>query len=183
MTKRRAYPMLATALALGLVGASIAFAAGADNGRGQDENAGRLHASLIGYQEVPALNTPGHAAFTATMTSDTITFQLDYADLTGPPGAAHIHVGQRGVSGGVSAFFCGGGTKPPCPATPSGTVSGTITAADVIGPAGQGFNAGDLAALERAIKAGVSYANMHTAKFPGGEIRGQIGFGGGGQDH
>jgi CHRD domain len=74
----------------------------------------------------------------------------------------------------VSVFFCGGGGKPDCPATTSGSVSGTITAANVIGPASQGVDPGDLAALETAIRAGVAYANMHTMKFPTGEIRGQI---------
>jgi hypothetical protein len=57
-------------------------------------------------------------------------------------------------------------------------VTGTATAANVVGPTAQGFAVGDLAAVERAIKAGVTYANMHTAKFPAGEIRGQIRGGG-----
>ena len=48
--------------------------------------------------------------------------------------------------------------------------------------ASQGFNAGDYAALVRAIRANATYANMHTAKFPNGEIRGQIKGGGGGGD-
>jgi len=170
MSSRRVRLTLAAALALGLVGTSLALAAG--SGRRDDD--GNLRAKLSGFQEVPALNTPGHADFTATMTNTQITFKLVYADLTGPPSAAHIHVGQRGVNGGVSVFFCGGGGKPACPASSSGTVEGTIVAADVLGPVAQGFNAGDLAAVERAIRAGVTYANMHTAKFPGGEIRGQI---------
>jgi hypothetical protein len=97
---------------------------------------------------------------------------------------AHIHVGQKGVAGAVSVFFCGGGGKPACPGATSGSVSGTITAANVIGPAGQGVDPGDLAALETAIRAGVAYANMHTAKYPSGEIRGQIKHGHGeGHDH
>ena len=87
---------------------------------------------------------------------------------------AHVHVGQREVNGGVSFFFCGGGGKPACPASTSGTITGTVTAADVVGPTAQGFNEGDLASVERAINAGVTYANMHTAKFPAGEIRGQV---------
>ena len=108
------------------------------------------------------------------MTDTTITFKLDYADLTGPPGAAHIHVGQKGVNGGVSVFFCGGGGKPACPASNSGSVSGTITAADVVGPTAQGFAVGDITPVIAALRAGFTYANMHTAKFPAGEIRGQV---------
>jgi hypothetical protein len=164
----------AVALIVALVGASIALA-GAAKGRDHDNGFG---ARLIGFNEVPANNTAGRGQLTFTMTSTKITFKLVYSGLSGPPAAAHIHVGQKNVNGGVSIFFCGGGGQPACPAATSGTVSGTATAANVVGPTAQGYNAGDLAAVERAIKAGVTYANMHTAKFPGGEIRGQIGRGG-----
>ncbi len=87
--------------------------------------------------------------------------------------AAHIHLGQRSVNGGVAAFLCGGGDKPPCPAT-AGTVTGVIDAADIIGPVQQSIAAGEFNELVRAIRSGVSYANVHTNKHPGGEIRGQI---------
>lgn len=159
-----------------LAGGSIALAG---VGKGKDDDNG-FSARLIGFNEVPANNTAGHGDLTFTMTSTQITFKLVYADLSGPPAAAHIHVGQKNVNGGVSVFFCGGGGQPACPATTSGTVTGNIAAANVVGPTAQGFSVGDLAAVERAIKAGVTYANMHTAKFPAGEIRGQVR--GGGKD-
>jgi hypothetical protein len=76
------------------------------------------------------------------------------------------------VSGAVAAFLCGG-TKPACPAA-GGTVSGTIVAADVLAIPAQGLAAGDLAGLLKAMRAGVTYANVHTATFGSGEIRGQI---------
>ena len=38
----------------------------------------------------------------------------------------------------------------------------------------QGLNTGALAELIRAIRDGVTYANVHSTMFPGGEIRGQI---------
>ena len=44
----------------------------------------------------------------------------------------------------------------------------------MIGPANQGIAAGEFDELVRAIRAGVTYANVHSEKFPGGEIRGQI---------
>jgi CHRD domain len=164
----------AAASVFALAGASIALAGA---GKGKDDDNG-FSAHLIGFNEVPANNTAGHGDLTFTMTSTQITFRLVYADLSGPPAAAHIHVGQKNVNGGVSVFFCGGGGQAACPTTTSGTVTGTITAANVVGPTAQGFNVGDLAAVERAIKAGVTYANMHTAKFPAGEIRGQVRRGG-----
>jgi hypothetical protein len=56
-------------------------------------------------------------------------------------------------------------------------VEGVIDPTDVIGPAGQGLAAGEFAELVRAMRAGMTYANVHTNKHPGGDIRGQI------QDH
>ena len=169
MTSRRLRYAGVVVLILSLAGASLALASGSHKNKGSE-----FHAKLIGYGEVPALNTPGHAELALSVTDTTITFKLDYADLTGPPGAAHIHIGQKGVNGGVSVFFCGGGGKPACPASNSGSVSGTITAADVVGPTAQGYAVGDIAPVIAALRAGVTYANMHTAKFPAGEIRGQI---------
>jgi CHRD domain len=60
-----------------------------------------------------------------------------------------------------------------CPAD-AGTVTGTIAAADVVAIAGQNVSAGDFDALEDAITSNTAYGNIHTAKFPAGEIRGQI---------
>ena len=159
----------ATALIVALVGASIALA----NAGGKEKDKG-FAARLIGFNEVPATNSAGQGELTFAMTSTEITFKLVYSGLSAPPAAAHIHVGQTNVNGGVAVFFCGGGGQPVCPAATSGTVIGTITAANVVGPAAQGYNVGDLASVERAIKAGVTYANMHTPMFPAGEIRGQI---------
>ncbi len=169
MTRRRLRYAVAVVLVLSLAGASIALAS-----RGHDKQGSEFRAHLIGYNEVPSLNSPGHAELALTVTDTTIAFTLEYADLTGPPAAAHIHVGQPGVSGGVSVFFCGGGGKPACPTGNSGTVTGTIAAGDVVGPTAQGFAVGDIAPVIAALRAGFTYANMHTAKFPAGEVRGQV---------
>jgi CHRD domain-containing protein len=130
--------------------------------------------TLKSFNEVPSLSTNGSGQFTARISNndDSIQFVLTYQDLTGNPLVAHIHFAQKGVSGGVSVFLCGGST-PACPAQP-GRVTGTITAADVIGPTGQGIAAGEFAELLRAIRGGVTYVNVHTPTFPGGEIRGQL---------
>ncbi|HLA80117.1 MAG TPA: CHRD domain-containing protein [Thermoleophilia bacterium] len=133
-------------------------------------------ARLDGFQETPAVSTTGSGSFNAkTSVDDTeITYELTYSGLEGPTTtAAHIHLGRPGVAGGVIAFLCGGGGKPACPAT-SGTVSGTIVAADVIGPVAQGISPGEFAELLRALREGATYANVHTNLFPGGEIRGEI---------
>jgi CHRD domain len=59
-----------------------------------------------------------------------------------------------------------------CP--PSGTITGTITEADVIAVPAQGVMVGDLPGIIRAIRNGAAYVNVHTTSFPTGEIRGQL---------
>lgn len=132
---------------------------------------------LQGFEEVPAISTTGTGRFRANISETSIEFELSYDGLKGTAFAAHIHLGQRGVNGAVVAFLCGGGGKPACPA--SGTVTGTISASNIIGVPVQGVVAGDFDGFVRAIRAGVTYANVHTtgpsgSNFPGGEIRGQI---------
>jgi hypothetical protein len=170
MRKRRWFSALIFAIPAVLAIATIAVA---DDGRRDFRSD-----TLTGYQEaapVP-ISTTGTGTFEASLNSagDVISFTLTYSDLEGGAvSAAHIHFGQRGVSGGVIAFLCGGGTKPTaCPT--SGTVTGTITMADIIGPNGQGIEAGSFAEAVRALRAGMVYANVHTARWPSGEIRGQI---------
>jgi len=154
------------ALCLSTIGSAVAVA---------DDDTIVLRAKLSGFNEVPPISGTGAATFKATVHSDgSIDFTLVYENLTGNPSAAHIHFAQKNVNGNVVVFFCGGGGKPACPAAVSGTVTGTITAADVLAVPAQGIAAGDLAAVLRAIELGEAYTNMHTAAHPGGEIRGQI---------
>jgi hypothetical protein len=131
-----------------------------------------FRASLNGYLETPSISTTARGSFEATVDGSTIAYRLSFRDLTTPPLFAHIHFGRPDVAGGVAAFLCGGGGKPACPA--SGTVSGTIVPADVIGPVGQGIGAGEFAELIRAMRNGATYANVHSEMFPSGEIRGNI---------
>ena len=141
---------------------------------GDHDSKAALRATLLGAHEVPPNNTEGTARFRAAIhDDDTITFELTYADLSTNPTQSHIHFGQFNVNGGVMIWLCGG-PQPACPPATSGTIEGTITPADVTGPANQGINVGDLASALRVIKDGEGYANLHTTKFPGGEIRGQV---------
>jgi hypothetical protein len=141
---------------------------------------------LMGFQEVPAISTTGNGTFEAKVASDGMSFDwtLSYADLEGgsPPLQAHIHFGQFSVNGGISIFLCSNlGNGPAgtaaCPAQPA-TISGNADATDVVGPAGQGIEAGSFAEILAAIRAGKAYANVHTTRWPGGEIRGQLNNGG-----
>ena len=136
---------------------------------------------MTGFEEPPAVSTTGRGEFRARISNDgdSIEYELSYRDLKGEVTQAHIHLGQKRVNGGIAVWLCGtdalpgpAGT-PRCP-VPSGRVTGTITAEKVIGPAGQGLAAGEFDELVRAIRAGVTYANVHSTRNPGGEIRGQI---------
>jgi hypothetical protein len=139
-----------------------------------------LRADLKSFEEVPALSTAGHGVFRATLSNDgeELDFILSYDDLEGDVLQAHLHLGQRGVNGGISIFLCtnlgnGPAGTQECPPSPA-TVEGTVTAADVIGPNGQGIAPEEWEEVKRAIAAGVVYANVHSTLFPGGEIRGQV---------
>jgi hypothetical protein len=132
-----------------------------------------VRARLTGFQEVPPILSNGRGEFFAIIQDNNkISFELKYSGLSSAVMFAHVHFGQRGVNGGIVFFLCGGGSQDICPS--SGTVSGTITANDVMAVPDQGVQAGDLAGVIRAIRRGVTYANVHTVNFPSGEIRGQL---------
>jgi len=159
-----------------LVVASVALAATAFADRGKGNGGNNFKTVLTGFEETPSESTPGHGDFRARISGNEIHYRLHYEDFEAAEGAAtaaHIHFGQRGVIGGVSAFLCGGGDKPAC-TFPEGTIEGVIDAADVVGPAVQGIAAGEIAELIRAIRKGYTYANVHTTLNPAGLIRGQI---------
>lgn len=155
--------LLVTAIAAGSVSAT------ADSGK-------RFQASLDGYQEVPTLSVDGVGSFSAELAKGgaSISFTLSYSGLTGDAAFAHIHLGRPATTGGPIAFICGGGGHPACPTGTSATITGTIDASHVVGPAAQGIEAGDFGELVAALQAGAAYVNVHTAAFPTGEIRGDI---------
>ena len=135
-----------------------------------------FRAKLDGGHETPTISTNATGEFRATLNSsgDEISYELTYSGLEGGNTLfAHVHLGQTGVAGGVMFFLCGGGGKPACPNV-EGTVTGTVNAGNVIGPAGQGITAGQFDEVVQAMRDGLAYANVHTVTFPAGEIRGQL---------
>ena len=191
---------IAAILALGVTALTFSTA------RAQDQRAGgnRFAADLSGYNEVHFIFSPGPPAaaalrgaistnatgtFSARIDDDaqTIEYELTYSNLQGTVTQAHIHFGQPHTVGGIVAWLCQtAGTPHPVPdlGTPtptcpqSGTVTGTIGPLDVLTVTGQGIQAGEFAELVRAIRAGATYANVHSSpEFGAGEIRGHIGHG------
>jgi hypothetical protein len=167
------------ALVVGVAALGIAaFALAGGSGAGFNH----LTATMSGYQEVPAISSTG----TADVSKDgsSIAWQLSYSGLEGAVQQSHIHFGQRSVNGGISVFLCtnlGNGPAGTQICPQSGTISGTVTAADVspaipatLAARNQGIDTGEYDELVRAIGAGKAYANLHTDKWPGGEIRAQL---------
>ena len=153
------------------VAATVAVAGGGESIREQ----------LSGYEEDPVVrSTPGNGSFKAHISDrrQEIDYRLSYADLESDVTQAHIHFGGPRQSGGISVFLCTNLGNGPvgtqaCPAPPA-TVTGTIRPADVIGPTAQGIGAGEFTELIDAIRHGVTYVNVHSMKYPGGEIRAQL---------
>jgi hypothetical protein len=132
-----------------------------------------------------AVSTEARGTFTAKIDEhdDLITYELRYRDLEGEVTQGHIHFGQQHTVGGIVVWLCQTEDTPAPPevanVTPfcpqEGSVSGTITPAQVLAAANQGLDAEEFDELVRAIRAGAAYVNVHSSLFPPGEIRGQIG--------
>ena len=141
---------------------------------------------LSGYEEVPTLSSPASGEFKARLSrfSERIEWRLSYRGFTTDVTQAHIHFGARATTGGISVWLCG--NNPPITNTPAGTqacplregtISGVIEPEDVVGPGAapaQGIAAGEWEEFVDALRAGVTYANVHTTERAGGEIRAQL---------
>ena len=136
---------LAVAVAASLAVAALAFGARASSIS--------VHAKLTAKQEVPAQavkDTTAKGKFTGTLVGRKLTWKLTFSGLTGKATAAHIHMGAMGKAGNVAVSLC-----TPCKSGVHGTTK-----------------------ISRAVKKALAhhkaYVNVHTAKNPNGEIRGQI---------
>ncbi|MGZ8647508.1 MAG: CHRD domain-containing protein [Solirubrobacteraceae bacterium] len=159
---------------LGVVGAAVAGGGGH-----------KISERLTGYEETPqTLSTPASGEFKARIgrPSDEIRWRLSYRGFESDVTQAHIHFGARALSGGISVWLCGN-PNPPAIVPPAGTatcplregtVTGTIEADDVVGPAGQGISAMEFDEFVDAVRAEATYANVHTVNRGSGEIRAQL---------
>jgi CHRD domain len=178
MNRRWRRALTVGAAAAVIVGGTVAVASGDDGSVARSA----FNEQLSGYEEDPSvLSTTGGGEFRAQIDSSgqQISYTLSYSALEGNVLQAHIHFGGRHQSGGISAFLCtnlgnGPASTQTCPAAPA-TIEGVITPADVVGPAAQGITAGQFDELVRAIRAGVTYVNVHSSLYEGGEIRAQLG--------
>ena len=150
-----------------------------------DNDANTFRATLRGINETPGpIATQATGSFHATLSGDgtTLSYTVTYNNLNAPVTQSHIHFGLSKETGGIMIWLCqttavpapaGDTGVPMCP--DSGSVSGTATAANVVGPNGQGITPGtDFAKAVKAMREGAAYANVHSTRSPGGEIRGPI---------
>src|SRR5207249_5852036 len=117
-----------------------------------------------------AISTRARGSFRAVIddSASTIHYELSFEGLESAVTQAHIHFGQRHTVGGIVVWLCQtAGTPAPaavaavtpfCP-TPGGTVTGTITPAQVLTATGHGIDAGEFDEVVRAIRAGGTYAH------------------------
>jgi hypothetical protein len=159
----------AAALGIGTVAAA--------NGNGGH----RFDEHLTGFEETPALSTPGNGTFRAFVdnSAQEIHYRLRFGDLESDATQAHIHFENATNSGPIVVFLCSNLGNGPvgtqaCPAA-GGTISGTIRPADVTDMASaNGIAAGEFNELVRAMKAGATYVNVHSVNRAAGEIRAQL---------
>jgi len=142
-----------------VVALALAFALAAVGGAAARSQANtiRVAAEMTAANETP---TPkgdvgsARGTFTATLTKSgtgaSISWRLEFSNLSGNAIAAHIHVAARGVAGPVRVPLCA-----PC----TSGVTGTATI--------------DAAVLD-AIQTDRAYVNVHTPTNPAGEIRDQV---------
>lgn len=110
-------------------------------------------ATLNGASQVPPVTTKGTGAVTATYDTATkkLTWTVTYADLSGPPTAAHFH--------GPAAAGANAGVVVPQKDGLASPMKGEATLTD---------------AQAADFTAGRWYFNVHTDANKGGEIRGQV---------
>ncbi len=115
------------------------------------------HADLDGLQETPPNASPAFGSMDLTFDDVTLTLTItagSYSGLLAPVTAAHIH-GPAPVGVAAGVLF---------PLTHTGGTTGTLSGGPFVLSAAQaGF-----------LTSGMTYVNVHTSVFPGGEIRGQI---------
>jgi CHRD domain len=154
--------MSALRLMISVTAAAAVFVAGLWAGSGAAVEAGPakdvpLNATLRARAEVPKpTGVPARArgTFAATLVrrgaAGTLTWRLSFQGLSGAATAAHIHVGEPGRAGPVALALCG-----PCRSAVRGKARAN-------------------ARTVRALLRGSAYVNVHTARNPAGEIRGQV---------
>ena len=114
-----------------------------------------------GLQEVPQRETAAKGTLDVRYDKNTkmLKYTVRWTELTGIPIGSHIHgTAPKGANAGIKHDF-----TALLPKATSGTFTNSVMVDGV-------------AIKEDSLIKGFYYVNIHTPKFPGGEIRGQIEF-------
>ena len=142
-----------TRLSLAALGLSAIAAISGCGMMSQPSNLVAMTTQLRGANEVPPNTSQGSGSVDAMFNKDTnlLRWKLNYAGLSAAPTAGHFHgPAAVGANAGVALGW-------------SGPISNGMEGSATLTPA----QAADL-------MAGRWYANVHTATYPGGEVRGQM---------
>ena len=125
----------------------------------------------------PTSASPATGTVTGTYdpTTQTLSYTLTFSGLTGPPMMAHFHYGDpqhtgsifiplSGLPAGTSGTITGSRKLTTDPAVPAVPATATTPAMPAI----------PMAVQADSFKMGHVYANIHTAKYPAGEIRANV---------
>ncbi len=126
-------------------------------------------AVLSGADETRAVKTmaKGEATFTLSNDGKELMYKVMVSDIENVS-AAHIHEGKMGKNGPAVALVDIKGKKV---GKFSGTLAeGKITSMELLGP----LKGKSIKDLLKEIEAGDTYLNVHTDKYPDGELRAQI---------
>jgi hypothetical protein len=177
---------IVTTVVFAIAGTAVAFTS---------EGNRQFREFLSGLKEAPAVvSTTATGTFHAEINDDgtAINYTLTFGDLEGDVRQAHIHIGLPQNAGGIVLWLCDSELNPsPLASTPActvndptdlrnGTVTGTLTQADVQSLAANGIagptatTEGEFAEVVALILAGKTYVNVHSAKFGAGEVRSQL---------
>lgn len=123
---------------------------------------------MSGAQETPANPSAAIGKLDVFYTKDTrtLTYSFSWSGLSGPVTAMHIHgLSPIGYAAGIVQTFSTSAIVrcPTSSTTACGSYSGT-------------FQVDGVVVKEQDLLNGMYYVNVHTATYPGGEIRGQIRF-------
>jgi hypothetical protein len=113
-----------------------------------------VKANLLASSEVPPKDSQGHGLLDGTYdaSSHVLQWKVTYSDLTGPASMAHFHgPAPVGENSGVMIPIDANNLASP--------IEGKATLTNI---------------QARDLLAGNWYFNIHTLKYPGGEIRGQV---------
>jgi hypothetical protein len=149
-----------------------------------------LGTHLTGDEEVPPRVTQaqGQAIFRVNESGSSVAFRLIASNIFNVV-QAHIHCGAKGSNGPIVQWLYPNTAAGPALSGPTGRQSGVLASGtfspNVVCPANSPNGLAGVSLLE-AIRAGLTYVNVHTndgvgatntgpGDFPGGEIRGQLG--------